>query len=182
MILNSHSGVIDSKFDLFSYDLMFSCWAVRPKDRPSFKDVLRYLSSILDLHDKDESDAMVARRHKTNASATRFQDVEIAETSFSTPSKRLRQATITEDDPITNLENVGTMEHDVEWLSSLPEYLVPVESPMLQSHHCIVGDGRDDRSLQWINQWRWTWFSWKQVQVWAPGHSTLTIFRGHLYL
>ena len=142
MILNSHSGVTDSKFDLFRYVLMFSCWNVRPKYRPSFKDVLRHLSSILGLRVEDEFDSMVTRRHETNACATTFQYVEMgmAETSFSRPGKRLRQATIAEDEPITNLDNVGTAEHDVERLSSLPEYLVPVESPMLQSHHCIVGD------------------------------------------
>ena len=121
---------------------MFSCWAVRPKDRPSFKDMLHYLSSLLNHHDEDEFDATDNRRHAANAFAAGVQDIELGmkETSFSSPGKRLRQATSTEDDRITHPENNDTAGQAVHRMSSSPEYLVMVESPMLQNRRWILGD------------------------------------------
>ena len=122
-----------SSFDIFRYALMKSCWVVRPKDRPSFKDVVVSIRDLLYPQGADESD----------------QDIEtgIEETSFSRPGKRFHQASTPDDRPLTHLrdedpkgQNVGPS-HDEEQESQTSsrschgshrnEYLIIVESPKL---------------------------------------------------
>ena len=52
---------------------MKSSWDVRPKDRPSFKDLVVSIRDLLYPHAEDESDsdhAMEKERHEANAAAT----------------------------------------------------------------------------------------------------------------
>ena len=42
-------------YSLFSYALMGSCWADAPKDRPSFKDIVRSITILLRIDDEHAS-------------------------------------------------------------------------------------------------------------------------------
>ena len=137
---------------------MRSCWVVRPRDRPSFKDVVVSIRELLYTHDEDESDsdhAMDTGRHETSASATGHQDIEsrMEETSFSRPGRRIHQASTHDDGPVTHHgnedpegEDMGPPRDEQELESGVStcqtsnraEYLVIIESPMLSSCEWIL--------------------------------------------
>ena len=134
---------------------MMRCWVLRPRDRPSFKDVVVSIRYILYPNGEDETDsdhAMDKQRHERSAAATGDQDIEsgIEDTSFSRPGKRFHQASTRGDRPVTHLRNENPVEQHAEpsrdeeqelqtqqtsrsscHASNRAEYLVIIESPML---------------------------------------------------
>ena len=122
-----------TSFYIFRYALMKSCWVVRPKDRPSFKDVVVSIRDLLYPHGEDESDQGI--------------ESDIEETSFSRPGKHFPQAATPDDRPVTHLrdedskgQNVWPFRDEEQELqtssrrchgSQRNEYLVIVESPKL---------------------------------------------------
>ena len=85
---------------------MGSCWATAPKDRPSFKDIVRSITILLWLDYEHES------AHDDESA--------VEETSFSRFDERSHPAQSPEDGDVDELGSVID-----------PEYLVIVESPML---------------------------------------------------
>ena len=116
------------------------CWVVRPRDRPSFKDVVVYIRDLLYPQGEDESD----------------QDIEsgIEETSFSRPGRRFHQTSTPDDRPVTHLRDEDpegqyvrpSRDEEQELQTSMSsyhapnraEYLVIIESPMLSNGDWIL--------------------------------------------
>ena len=115
-----------SYYDIFRYVLMMRCWVVRPRDRPSFKDVVIYIKDLLHPHGEDESDsyyAMDTQRHEGSAVATGDQDIEsgIEDTSLSRPCKRFHQAS-TPNEYLAIIES--PMFSDCDWFFKINQILI----------------------------------------------------------
>ena len=142
-------------FFLFSYELVRSCWAESPEDRPSFKDLVRSITLLLGPDDEDGS--------------VEDDDSVTAETSF--VSSLLCQTRRPDDgsvkcheieDPdgqgVERESPEPSDDEDEEFKSvTTPEYLVIVESPMLLGCESIV----DYMGMNWIK----TCISWQNRYV-----------------
>ena len=136
------------------------CWLARPRDRPSFKDVVVSIRDLLYPNVEDESDSdhvMDTGRHEASASTTGDPDIEseVEETSFSRPGKRLiQEASAPDGGPTTHQGNEDPGRQDIDQsrdeeqelesgmdtchTSNRAEYLIIIESPMLSSCDWIL--------------------------------------------
>ena len=83
-----------------------SCWAAAPKDRPSFKDIVRSIT--------------IPRWPEYEHESAQDNETAVEETSFSRFGESSHPAQSPEDGDVEELESVTD-----------PEYLVIVESPMV---------------------------------------------------
>ena len=141
------------QFHIFSFELMLSCWAVRPKDRPSFKDVLQSITRLLNPCDNDGFNTIGTRRPETNESTREPLGIEsrmVEETSF---------ANVGEDGSRTHIGNEDNEGPGIEYASlNTPEYLVLVESPMLQSRWWIIDNMWISLTENGQKPREWAWF------------------------